>query len=53
MDAPGASVAGCAGVQVPSTAFGSVTLTWVRVTLPVFSTVMSKVRIVPALIGPL
>ena len=46
-EAPGAIVAGIAGVHVPSTAPGSVTVTPVRVCVPVFATVIEYVMTSP------
>ena len=47
IDRPGANVAGTVGVHVPSTAFGSVTTTFVSVTFPVFVAVNVKSRVWP------
>src|SRR3972149_4445317 len=52
MLASGANVPGCAGVHTPTVACGSLTVTFVNVTLPVFVTTMSYVIGSPTPYGP-
>jgi hypothetical protein len=51
IEAPGASVAGTAGTHVPIVALASVTLTFDRVTLPVFVSTIEYVIVSPAFVG--